>query len=268
MDGERAVLRDDARRVVVAPGARARHHDHEVGIRGRRTERPADAVRVVRFDGQHEGDAPGLAGLGGEHQGVGVGDLSRPQVGPERPDLVTGRQDRHEGGPSYEQVGGAGRCRRGDVDGAQPVSLGQQQLTGRHVLADRAHVLVGRNGGAQLGEQDVRAPHLVHVLAHDDRVAPGWHRVAGVDDVVVVGGEPQGSGLARADGGARPDRDAVHGGRVEGGRRAAGPDGLGRDPADRVGERHANGRGPARGTRPRRRRAATPRGPRRRECPG
>ena len=44
-------------------------------------------------------------------------------------------------------------------------------------------MLVGRDGGAQLGAAGVV---VVHVLAHDHRVPAGGHRVAGVDHVVGV----------------------------------------------------------------------------------
>ena len=67
---------------------------------------------------------------------------------------------------------------RGEVDGAQPVALGQQQLGRADVLADRAHVLPRRGGGADL--RHVVLP--VHVLAHDDGVEALGQRVAGVDD--------------------------------------------------------------------------------------
>ena len=67
-----------------------------------------------------------------------------------------------------------------DVDGAQAVPLGEQQLGGADVLADRAHVLPGRGGSPDLR----RAVHPVDVLAHDDRVGPVRERVAGVDDRV------------------------------------------------------------------------------------
>ena len=67
-----------------------------------------------------------------------------------------------------------------EVDRAQPVALGEQQLGGADVLADRAHVLPGRGGGPDL--RHVVRP--VDVLAHDDRVEAVRERVAGVDDRV------------------------------------------------------------------------------------
>ena len=62
--------------------------------------------------------------------------------------------------------------------GAQPVAGGQQQLGGADVLADRAHVLVGRDRRAQLGA----SVDVVHVLAHDHSVKSVGQGVAGVDD--------------------------------------------------------------------------------------
>ena len=56
--------------------------------------------------------------------------------------------------------------------------VGQQQLGGADVLADRAHVLVGRDRGAQLGAPAVV---VVDVLAHDDGVEAVGQRIAGVE---------------------------------------------------------------------------------------
>ena len=98
------------------------------------------------------------------------------------PHLVPGGQDGDHGTAPHHQVGGPGGRRGGEIDGTQPVTLGQQQLGGAHVLADRAHVLEGRHRRPQLGG----AADVVHVLAHDDRVAAVGHRVAGVHDVVGV----------------------------------------------------------------------------------
>jgi hypothetical protein len=66
-----------------------------------------------------------------------------------------------------EHVDGAGGRRGGDVDRPQAMPGRQQQLGGAHVLADRAHVLVGRDGGAQLRARGVV---VVDMLAHDDGI--------------------------------------------------------------------------------------------------
>ena len=76
-------------------------------------------------------------------------------------------------------VGGSGRGRGGDVDGAQAVSCGQQQLGGADVLADRAHVL---RTAATAARSSARSSSSVDVLAHDHRVEALGQRIAGVDD--------------------------------------------------------------------------------------
>ena len=107
---------------------------------------------------------------------------------------------------------GRARGRRGgQVRGAQPVPLGEQQFGRAHVLADRPDVLVGRHGRAQFGLLTL----IVHVFAHDHRVAAVGHRVAGVHHVVTVRGKQYRGGLAGTDGVGGADRDAVHPGRVE-----------------------------------------------------
>ena len=138
------------------------------------------------------------------------------------------------------QLDHAGRGAGGDVDRAQPVALGQQQLGGADVLADRADVLVGRHGGAQLGAP-VRS--VVHVLAHDDGVVAGRQRVAGVDDLEVV--QQHRCGLGGADGLGGPHGDAVHGRGVERGedRRAHTDSAVTRPTASPTGSRTASTRG-------------------------
>ena len=143
-----------------------------------------------------------------------------------------------QGTPPDGQPGRPGGGRRRHVDRPHPVPLRQQQLARADVLADRADVLVGRDGGAQLGPVVV----VVHVLAHDHRVPAGRHRVAGVDHVVGARRQVRGRGLARAEGVRRADRDAVHPGRVERRRGPGGPDRGGGDQPRRLGDGDVDGR--------------------------
>jgi hypothetical protein len=127
------------------------------------------------------------------------------------PDLVAGGQDGdHRAAPDHE-VGGARGGRGGEISGAQPVPLGEQQFRGAHILADGPDMLVGRGGRAQFGGVIL----IVHVLTHDHRIAPVGHRVAGVHHVVAARRQQHRGGLAGPDGVRGPDRDAVHAGRIE-----------------------------------------------------
>ena len=92
-----------------------------------------------------------LAGLRGEHQRVGVDDLpgagsARRSAAPRRPVgriATTGRRR------TSSRVAPAAAAAATSAARSR-CALGQQQLAGAHVLADRAHVLVGRHGGAEL----------------------------------------------------------------------------------------------------------------------
>ena len=135
--------------------------------------------------------------------------------------------------------GGGGR----HLDRPQPLRRRQQQLGGADVLADRAHVLVGRGRGPQLGA----TAFVVHVLAHHHRVEPVGQLVAGVEDREVL--EQHRRRLARARGVGRAHRDPVHRGRVVGGRGARRPHRLGGDASHRVGHRDLLDAGPRRAAR-------------------
>ena len=56
----------------------------------------------------------------------------------------------HDGLASDEHLGHTRGTAGGDVEGAQPVTLEQEQFMGNDVLADRAHVLVRGDLGADL----------------------------------------------------------------------------------------------------------------------
>jgi hypothetical protein len=236
VDGQRAEAIDDRGRVVVAAGARAGDDDHEVRAGRGAANRRGDALGIVGLDRQAPGLAAGLLGLGGEHQRVRVEDLARPDVRAHRADLVAGRQHGHDRTAVDEHVRRARGGRGGDVDGAQAMALGQQQLGRADVLADRAHVLVGRHGPAHLR----RAALVVDLLAHDDGVVALGQRVAGVDDDVGVVRQEDRRALAGADGVGGAHGDAVHRRRVERRRGARGPHRRGGDAADRLGERQAD----------------------------
>ena len=229
---QRARPLHDGRRVVVAPGARAGDDDHEVG-RGRSLpHRGRDPVGVVGEDRRCLDLAAGFLRLRGEHQRVRVDELTRRRRrAADRPDLVAGRDHEHARRAADRQRGVAGGRGRGEVDGPQPVPLGQQQLGRADVLADRAHVLPRGDRRAHLGN----AALPVQLLAHHDRVEALRQRVAGVDD-----GEPlhlHRRRLGRPEGVRRAHRDPVHCSRVVGGRGAQRPDGRRGHAAERVGER-------------------------------
>ena len=235
MHGQRPCRRDHPRGVVVPSRARPGDHDQEVAVRGGLPHHLGDPLWVVGLDRQAPRLAPGLPHLLSEHEGIGVEDLPRPGLRSDRPHLVSGREDKDKSLLPNGQV----RCPRGrrcrQVDGAEPVSLRQQQLAGAHVLADGPDVLVRGDGGAQFRAARVV---VVDVLAHDHRVAAIGHRVAGVHDRVGVRRQPERSGLTRAGRVGGPDRDTVHGRRVE---RRGGPDGpyrRGGDEAAGFGDRH------------------------------
>jgi hypothetical protein len=124
-------------------------------------------VRVVGFDRQHPRLAARFPRLLGEHQRVGVEDLAWPGLRADRPYLVAGRADEDQRLPPDDRLGLPCRCHRRQVGGAQPVAFRQQQLAGRHVLADRADMLVRGDGRAQFGAA------FPAVLARPERFRPG-----------------------------------------------------------------------------------------------
>jgi hypothetical protein len=234
-------LGDDLGGVVVASGARSRDHDDEVCVRGGLLHRGDDPGRLVRDDLVPSHLAAGLLGLGGEHERVGVGQLARPQLGADRANLVAGRDHGYDRRPAYGELGHPGRPRGRHVDRPEPMPAGEEELRRAHVLADRADVLVGRGGRAELH----LVADLVHVLPHHHGVAAGGHRVAGVHPLVLVRPQPHGCGLAGAHRVRRPHGDAVHGRRVEGRRGAPRPDRLGGHAPDRLVERQRHDLEPA-----------------------
>src|ERR1022692_1566897 len=220
-----AELSHDPGGVVVAAGARACHDDQQIAAGHGGADGLGNASRVVRLDRQAVRFAAGLACLDGQHERVGIEDLPRAGLRADGPYLVAGGQHANPRAAPDEEIGGPGGGGGGEVDRAQPVTLRQQQLGCAHVLADRAHMLIRGHGRTQLRA----AAAVVHVLAHDDRVAPVRHRVAGVDHVVGARIQVYGCRLAGAEGVGGEHGDAVHAGRVEGRRGTARPHGLGGD---------------------------------------
>ena len=210
--GERSDLGHDRGRVVVAARARAGDHDHEVRPRGGRAHRRGDLVGTSGVTSKRCASQPAASAWAASITRVRVGELALAELGADRADLVAGRDHRDDRPAPHDQLGRSRRARRRHIHRPQPVPGGEQQLRRAHVLADRAHVLVRRGGGAQL---DRLAVELVHVLAHDDGVEVARDRVAGVDDLEAAGLEPDRRGLAGADRVGRVHGDAVHGRRVE-----------------------------------------------------
>ena len=256
--GQYAELVDHAGGVVVAPGARAGHHDDQVRPGRGGPDGRADPVRVVRLDARRPGLASGLAGLGDQHHRVGVEDLAVLGRTAHRNDLVAGGDHRHPRAPVHDDLGRPGRRGRGDVDRTQPVPLRKQQLAGTDVLADRAHVLVRRDRGHDLGGHAL----VVDVLPHHHGVEPVGDRVPGVHHDVLVRWQIQRRGRRGPVGLLGADRDPVHRRQVARWGRAGRPHRLRGHPTERVGDRHrdrvealgtAGGDGRRRATRRRRR---------------
>ena len=201
------------------------------GLQGR----AADAVGVVRLDREHDRLAADLLCQRGEHERVRVVELAPRDVGADRPYLVAGRQHRHDRFAPDEHLGHARGTAGGDVDGAQSVTLEEEELIGDDVLADRPHVLVGRDLGPELGAS-IREPD---VLAHHHGVESVGERIPGVDHLVSARGDQDRRAIAGTGRVRCPHGDAVHGRGVEGGRRPQSPHRSGRDPADGLGQEEA-----------------------------
>ena len=160
---------DDARPC----GRRGRRSSRRRRSRGRRARRRRARRRRSRSGRRGRSrSATRLAarrlGLRGEHQRVRVEDHARA---PAR--CRPGGSRRRWGAPRRRARGGR-RTSMAPAAAAAATStarrrwpVGQQQLGGADVLADRAHVLVGRDRRAQLGARRVV---VVDVLAHDHGV--------------------------------------------------------------------------------------------------
>ena len=200
VDREHTGALDHRGGVVVAPGARAGADDQQVAALHGRVDDVDQAVGIVGLDRQALDVATRLAGLRGEHQRVGVEHLARRGRRADLAHLVPGREDRHARASAHRQLDRARRGGRRDVDRAQAMALGQQQLGRADVLADGAHVLVGNRCPAQLRRPVLR---VVDLLAHDHGVAAVRQRVAGVDHVVARG-RPAGPAPSRSRRWCRP----------------------------------------------------------------
>ncbi len=129
VDGQRAGRSTTRGRVVVAARARARHHDDEIGAAGGRAHRGGDALRVVADDRRAPSPrsrprAPARRASASWCRGSRPGAGSAPTGRISSPVGSTATT----GAPVDGDLGGAGRGRGGDVDGAQAVPCGQQQL--------------------------------------------------------------------------------------------------------------------------------------------
>ena len=78
----------------------------------------------------------------------------------QRSDLVACGQHRDYRSAANQHLSDARRGDRGDIDRTQPVSLRQQQLTGRDILTDGTNMLVGHHRGDQLSTLDGRSSSL------------------------------------------------------------------------------------------------------------
>jgi hypothetical protein len=143
----------------------------------------------------------------------------------------------------HDDLSRPGRRGGGDVDRTQSVPLREQQLAGTDVLADRAHVLVRRDRGHDLGCRTL----VVDLLSHHHGVESVGDRITGVDHDVPVRRQLQRRGRRRPVGLLGADRDSVHRCQVARWGRAGRPHRLRGHPTERVGDRHRD-RLEARGT--------------------
>lgn len=181
--------------------------DQQVAARRRPSRGPCDRLGVVGLDRQHNGLATEFACLCGEHDRVGVGELAGAELGTDGTDLVARGQYGDDRPAPDEQFHHPGRGAGSDVGGSHTVPLVDEQLVGDDVLADRAHVLVGRHLAGHL----CRATGELDVLTHDDRVEARWQRVPGVDNLIAARRDGDRAVLCRTCGFSGPERDAVHG---------------------------------------------------------
>jgi hypothetical protein len=232
---ERSHPFEDGRGVIVRAGRGTGVDQEQVAPRRFAPHDDGERLGVVGHDlpALHVGSC--LPHLSRQHQRVGVGKLAGPRLDPGGDQLVARRDDDHPRPAADWHRRDAGGGDRPQVRGAQPVSLWQQQLGRRDVLADRADVLVRRHRGEDLHGVAV----ALQVLQHHDRVEARRKRIAGVDrNGVVAQPQPSWRRFRGADSPGGADGDAVHRGGVEGWGRAAGPDRLRRHSTERIVERH------------------------------
>ena len=216
--GQRADLGDDRGGVVVASGARAGDHDHEVGPRGGGADGRGDLLGNVGGDLEAVRLASGRLGLGGEHHGVRVGQLALAELGAHRPDLVAGRDHRHD------RPRGARRARsrpRLPPPPRPPAAAG-----GRPAAAARPRSRPRRSSGrAGTGAAAARSSTPPSTSWTSSRMTTASKSPGIGSPVSTTSKAPAssrtGRGLARADGVRGTHRDAVHRRRVEG--RGRGP---------------------------------------------
>ena len=237
-------------RVVVAPGAGAGDHDHEVGTsRPRRAPRRAIRVGLVaarsrRATRSQPASRACAASISELVSRISPGAGSAPDAAGSRRRWGS-RPRAAPGGPAASvRPRPRRRRRRPAAAGARSGSSSSVALTSSPI---ERTCWYGRDGGAQLG---ARRPSAVDVLAHDDRVEA--RRASGRRcrrTVVGAGRQEQRGGLARADGVARRARRC----RPSRPRRTTGeersrPDRRGGDAADRLGQPSAHGLDAARDT--------------------
>ncbi len=217
-----ARLRNHCDGVVAATLRGAGDEQDEIGFGGGIRECHREQLGVVGDDRLSYGHAAGLRHHRGEHERVCLDDLVHSGLGAERDELVPRGQDRDDRTLADEDGGLPDRPEHGEVGGTEQAAGGEHEIAGSDVLAHLAYV--GEGGYLTLDPGAV----LHHdVLAPDDGVRAGRHRVARVDGAIGVLAE----GHRRAGGGPRGDGDPVHRGRIEGRRGARREDRLCRDPA-------------------------------------
>ena len=121
-DRQAAHMGEDSSGVIIAADTGAGDHEHEIGGQRCPPDLGDDRVRVVGLDIGDEGPGADLNGSRGQQDGVAVNDVTWPELGADRLDLIPGRDDRDDRLPGDLQRGMPGRGGGGKIARAQPAA--------------------------------------------------------------------------------------------------------------------------------------------------
>ena len=247
VDREAAELRDELRGVVVAAGAGSGDDDQQVASLDRPADCGGDARpgRPARSPARRPRSRPARAWAASISEFVSISSPGASSEPTGRISSPVGRIATTGGRRTTISIAPAAAAAATSTARSRCAG-GQEEFGGADVLADRAHVLVGRDRRAQLG----LPVDVVDVLAHHDRVGIAWERVAGVHDRERSAGNSSGVVSLAPTGVGGADRYPVHRGGVKRRRRPRGPDRLRGHPADGLLEREGDGGRREPGSRP------------------